>query len=181
MLALYMVCGVCFFIYLSVKITPRFAKKAILEGLKGEAGKEIMKAILVSALQSMDEEIDIPGEPDDAGNPTLKRTTIGAHVVGTIASSVVHHFKMTFLGEKGHISQELRGAATAMALENLPPQYRSLGALFEPLMRKYPAIGALVGIGTIMYAQNGLKNSQSSQSPQSNPTGNMSALTYRGV
>lgn len=163
MLAAYMIGGICFFIFISTKIMPYFTKRAIMKGLRSQEGKDIMKEIVLQGLSAMNDEVEIPGAPDADGKPTKIKTTIGAIVMSQVGAAVVQHFKMTFLGEKGNLSKEMKGIAADAMIAGLPENMRGMGAMLEPLLRKYPILGAFIGMAQMYQAQK--SNSQPGRMP----------------
>lgn len=138
-----------FFIY----VGPRFTKRAIMKGLKGEEGKAIMREIVISALTCMNEEYE-QDTVDAQGQPVKVKTTLGALVMAQVAQSVVQHLKMTFLGEKGLLSKEL-GAIQGDAMSSaIPPQFAPYMGMLAPYIKKYPIIGMLATMFMGMKAGN---------------------------
>lgn len=170
MLALYMICGICFFIFLSVKITPRFAKKAILNGLKSEEGKVIMREVVLNAIEALDDEIEVPGAPDENGKPTVVKTTIGNLVMARVAQSIVNQIRYTFMGEKGNMGKELKAMSEQLAVEALPEQFRPMAAMMMPMLKKYPILSGLIGMAQAYQA------SKQVQAPVAGMTGNQPVL-----
>lgn len=153
MLAAYMIGGICFFIFISTKIMPYFTKRAIMKGLRSQEGKDIMKEVVLQGIQALNDEIEVPGPPDESGKPTKIKTTIGDIVMAQVGSAVVQHFKMTFLGEKGNLSREVKALAVDGMIAGLPENMQGMGAMLAPLLRKYPVLGAFIGMAQMYQAQ----------------------------
>lgn len=141
-----MLCGIAFFIFLSVKVTPRFAKRAILNGLKSDEGKTIMREVVLNAIAALDDTIEVPGEPDENGKPTVIKTTIGNLIMARVAQSLVNQLRFTFMGEKGNMGKELKAMSEHLAIEALPEQFRPMAAMLMPMLKKYPILSGLIGM-----------------------------------
>jgi hypothetical protein len=146
MLITYMLCGIGFFVFMLTVVSPKYAARRIMRELKGKTGKAVMHEIVLTGIRTLDDEIEVPGPPDEAGKPTVVKTTIGAVVMNAMGTAVVKHIRYTFMGEKGHMSKEMKGMAFDAALQGLPEAMRPMAALLAPMLKKYPLAGGLLAM-----------------------------------
>lgn len=196
MIALYIFAGFTFYMVMFILISPWFTRRAIMNGLKSKYGQNLLQEVLRDTLPQIkvwaavelkkpethayiaemaaallvdciDSEIDVE-QPD--------KTVIKVPLLNYFSSIVVENMKMRFLGEKGVLSKELKGAEAEILMSQVPEQYRAAAAMALPMLKKYPVLGAIFGMAQQSGMLSGAKAIQGNQ-----PSGGASVGHYNGA